>query len=79
MNPELDGWDQDDGLADDEFMYEGSVYHMGSPEHALLAAVATGANSWFFPRWSMFTEVWRPDGRESGSVWRPCHSTRKLR
>ena len=41
MNPESDRWDQDAGLTEDKFMYEGSVYQMGSPDHALLAAAAT--------------------------------------
>ncbi|MEA3365573.1 MAG: hypothetical protein U9Q79_08025 [Candidatus Hydrogenedentes bacterium] len=50
MNPESDGWDQDDGLAEDEFTYEGSVFQIGSPEHALLAAAATGAFSEYLPK-----------------------------
>ena len=41
MNPELDGWDQDDGLAEDEFMFEGSVFQLGSLDHSLLVAAAT--------------------------------------
>jgi hypothetical protein len=50
MDPELDGWDQDDGLAEDEFMYEGSVFQIVSPDHALLGAAATGAFSECFPK-----------------------------
>jgi hypothetical protein len=50
MDPESDGWDQDDGLAEDEFMYEASVFQIGSPEHALPGATATGAFSEYLPQ-----------------------------
>lgn len=49
MNPELDGWDQDDGLGPDEFEYQGEAIQLGSVAHLDLVAEATGADSEYLP------------------------------